>query len=498
MLRHLPKFSFNGLTIVMSNPSRLDRSELLSGPAGFFFNEECLRPETNIHCCDVRLIDDKSPLYKGTKVILLLGAKAFAQYARSASSVLSLDEGRGSPYIVDGIPCIASFAPQDAVDMKDFESKLNVNLLTTESEETNSDEIEAGEIIESKGRGRTARSNYRFWLKNDTKKALRILNNDGVIPEQYEPNYFISPDLCFIVDLFNSKRNDVCFFDMETDFNSMDMRCFAVSFLSESTKIYCIPTLNIDYTPYYGEQQHLLWKALAICIRNNILVAHNGSQFDFFVLAYKYKIPIDKVYDTMISAHRIHPTIEKSLGHLVSLYTYEPYHKNEGVHSYRTREQANKLYTYCAKDVFTMYLVWKAQQNLMSKDEGLKRSVEQGNDAIKPYLTSTILGVKYNEEKRQSLISKDDKLMMQYLRIMQSLMGPDVEPLISNKKTVKYFHTMLGYDVVLKTPKGEPSLKEQALYKLALRRDNPVIKFLIKYRGVQKEVGSLNFNPWIK
>ncbi len=46
----------------------------------------------------------------------------------------------------------------------------------------------------------------------------------------------------------------------------------------------------------------------------------------------------------------------------MSLYTYEPYHKNEGNHSYRSTSQAEQLMLYCGKDVYGMMLVKKAQE----------------------------------------------------------------------------------------------------------------------------------------
>ena len=56
---------------------------------------------------------------------------------------------------------------------------------------------------------------------------------------------------------------------------------------------------------------------------------------------------------------------------------------------------------------------------------------------------------------------------------------------------------MLGYPVVFKSKKTQlPSLGKKAMYKLRLKHDNPVIDFVLAYREVAKESGSLKFNPW--
>src|SRR5688500_13988732 len=122
MIRHQPKFNYNGLTIILSNGRRFDKTELLTGVAGWFFNNDCIQPEANRWQCDIRLITDTSPLLSNTKVILLLGEHAHRLWHGIGTTI---DEHRGSPIVKDGIICISSFLPQDCIDMVDHESRLN-------------------------------------------------------------------------------------------------------------------------------------------------------------------------------------------------------------------------------------------------------------------------------------------------------------------------------------------------------------------------------------
>jgi hypothetical protein len=60
---------------------------------------------------------------------------------------------------------------------------------------------------------------------------------------------------------------------------------------------------------------------------------------------------------------------------------------------------------------------------------------------------------------------------------------------------------MLGYPVVSlgkMTKKGtrNASLAKQNMFKLKLKYNNPVIDFVIAYRELAKESGSLKFTPW--
>ncbi len=491
MLSSPPKFQYCGLTIVLSNANRFEKRELLQGTGAYFFMEECLKPHINIFQCDIRIIDDKRKLLPNTKVILLLGQRAFSQYTNRDES---LDEARGSPYIINGIPCIASFNYQDAVDVRDYESKHNKELIENDEEEY---EEARDSYISDKSRSQTARGNYRFWLKSDTKKAIRILENDGCIPEpSFTPIYHIYPSSNSIIEILQEERNKDLYIDIETDIETLDIRCFSFNF-SNSKDIYCVPVLDINYLPAY-EQIPQIFRALGKAFYNNTTVAHSGAVFDFFIFGYKYRIPVGKnLFDTLISAHRIYPTVEKSLGHQISLWTYLPYHKNESAYAYRTLTDFERLLQYCGKDVYTMKLVKEAQLEYAKNDPGLLASINQAMKSIRPYLIMSLLGMKFSEEERLAWIDKSDRLATQYMRIIRILTGENVEMLISNKKCTKYFNEMLGYDIVKRTKTGASSLAADALLKLKLKHDNPVIDFLIKYREKLKEAGTLNWKTWI-
>lgn len=497
-LRNPPSLQYAGLTIILSNPSRNDTKKLLIDPdttAGYFFDRECLYPHLNRWQCDIRLPECKDPLLPGTKAVLLLGQFAMSKWTNANTTI---DEQRGSPQIVNGIPCISSFTAQDAIDPQDFERKLNKDYKGIEDLDEDQDEDQFGDLLEAKGRGRTDRKNYRFWLKHDCGKIIQILQNNGNIPSHSygEPTYHLWPDANFLIHHLQSKRGEYLYFDMETDFISADMRCFAYCFSSDPTNVYVVPWLTTDYKKAY-DKNHFILRALSVAIRDNVIVAHNGAHFDFLVLLLKYATSIHSCYDTMVSQNRIYPTLEKSLGHCISLETFLPYHKNEGIHGYFNASQAEQLYSYCGKDVFSMFLVHQAQLKRAAMDEGLKASIKLANDSIEPYLCAALMGIAYSEEERAKFINNSDRLLTQYMRIMRSLTGDSVLPLISNQKCTKYFHEQLGYDVVGRSKKtGNPSLSEDNLYKLALKYNNPVISFLIKYRQKKLQSSTLQFKPY--
>lgn len=491
-MRHLPKFTYSGLTIVLSNGSRFDARELLSATAGHWFNEVCLRPEMNRYQCDIRTCDDTSPLLPNTRCILLLGQRAMQTWSQTGDTY-TIGEQRGSLLIhpATGIPMISSYLPQDACDMQDYEGRLNPTLAAQET-----DEYE-GESNDKRRHGATSRSNWRFWLSKDAKKAIRIVRQG--VPKHDEPEFKVYPSSTDIITELRNTKGQHLYFDIETD-SDYNILCFAYCF--DTGPVSVVPLIRYDYTMAYGLQDSIrILQALAIAIRDNTLVAHNGYSFDFFILAYKYRIAINKAYDTLIAQHRCYPEVEKSLGHCVSLWTYEPYHKDEGVFMPQNPHDERKLWVYCAKDVATMRQIKRAIDLHASVIPGLTDSIAQAMSCIKPYLITTLTGIKFDAAKRDAVIAANDRDMTQLLRPIKALVGHDVLP-TSNKSMTEYFHDELGYKVVKRTkatkkfPSGNRSLAKDALYKLKiLYPGNPVIDLALKFRKLKHDSGMLQFNP---
>lgn len=517
MIRTDARLTYSGLTIVVSNPSRFDvtGNRMPCANGGVFLNEQCLQPDWNPMMVDFREADDISPLREGTKCILLMGEYAMHKWCPDTEKN-TLNELRGSPLMCRGIPAIASYFYQDAVDIVNHEARLN-----EQSKDHEDFKKEEESDVDIKRQGKTARSNYAFWLKQDVKKCKAIIRNGGRIPSiPYPvPTYKIYPTSEEVIQLLRGTRDSVIDFDMETDYAHgnpfcRNMQCFSFS-CDNGRTIYCVPVLDHHYKWAYTKVPDILL-ALFNCCQHNIFVAHNGATFDFLVLAYKYKIAVRHPWDTMLTQHRLFPDIEKSLGHCVSLYLWERFHKDENPGCYYTHDDMMRTLRYCGKDVYTMSLIRQEQEKMAKRIPGMWESIAAVQRAIRPYLTCSLQGIQYDEEMRQKRVAENDRLMMHYLNFINILIGKEgmkeVQSVIkskhpgafpaANKQTVNYFHNILGYPIVQRNPPDKngirnPSLAAKAMYKLRLKHDNPVIDFAIAYRQTKLETSTpLGFLPW--
>jgi len=433
--------------------------------------------------CDIRDLSEKEPYLPGTKVILCLGEEALQQFCMNPGNKpgAHLDNYRGTPVIHGDKIIIATFAPQDAFDRRDYE---------TDEEETDTDTGGS-----EKGHQKTKRRNHKFWLYQDTRKATRILRT-GLTPS---PNfdYQYSTNAGTICRVLESTKAGKLFIDIETD-RHQNLTCFGFGFLPSDgtsgaapTTIYVVPwkrwTGQLNYNPHEAAS---ILRSLCICFRDNVVISHNGM-FDWFVLAYKYKIPFPRnLYDTMVSWHRCYPEIEKSLGHLISYFTDCAYHKSDGVFDPKSPQQETQLWTYNGKDVSRMMLVYEGLQHEIKRLK-CEASVEQANRSIRPYLTMQFKGLRIDTAKFISKFDETERRANALERCLHIITRRELNPR-SSQQVCQYLYEDLGF----KCPNEEEPTNEKTLLKLLLKHNIPSIKLILAIRGEKKLASSLKFRLW--
>lgn len=480
-MRHLPTHTYNGLTVVLSEPSRFDRDGLISGYAGDWFDRALGAGGLNRFGTDIRTFDTLHlPYLAGTKCILLLGEKALAKFKPD----VSINEQRGCPFQVDGYTYVVTYLPQDCIDRKNY----------FDDEENESENAE-DKADEKSTKGSTRRKNFRFWLRQDVKKSARLASTILLTPRV---NYHIRPDLHRVVELLTTTKGGNLFFDIETDSN-LQMTCFGFSF--DANDIYVVPMLQTDRPvhQYYYETTHLLLRALAVALRDNTVVVHN-SMFDLFVLAWRYHIPISgRIFDTMLGHNRCYIEIEKSLGHVISLYTDLPYHKNEGVFEPHNAAQTQQLYEYNGKDVYALTQIKPAIEAHAAR-LGATESVQQVNRMVLPYLTMMLQGMNVDTYKVEKTIINNDRMKVQVKRILGILTGgldfnPNSWQQVSKYLYESKFTSPEGAKFKIKKPAKDPT-NEKTLLALLLKHEVPAIYGILKFRQIGKQTSKVSFDPY--
>jgi len=408
--------------------------------------------------------------------VLLLGERAMRMFVNPEGNLFTL---RGTLCQVAGRPAMCTFNLDEAYSFKatDFEK-----------DQKGDDEF-------SKDRGKTSRANWLFWVRADTEKLLGEL---AATDENIK--VITAPPIDEVSRQLAALKGRRLYLDIETDIESDTLDCVGFS-VDDSPKVFVVPVYRWNGNLAYTKPQTLRFlAALSSALRNNTIIIHN-CMYDLIWLATHLRVTFGAdIYDTMVAHKRILPEIEKSLGHCISLYTFQPYHKDEHTLS-KSADSERRLWQYNAKDVFAMRLVHKAQLARAVKHPGMVDSIKQANKSLYPYLLASLKGMRVDIGRLAVAKIALTARINQIRRVIVALIGTAKFNPDSPVQLVKYFHTDLGYKVISRSKTtGKPSLGGKALYQLALKYNNPLIPSILYYRALAKERSMMDFNnhqfPW--
>ena len=113
---------------------------------------------------------------------------------------------------------------------------------------------------------------------------------------------------------------------------------------------------------------------------------------------------------------------------------------------------------------------------------------------IYPYMLAGMYGMRVDGDLVKKVMEENDRRMTQLLRIMRIAVGDSKFLPSSAKQCVEYFHDRCGLRVIARSPNTKkPSLGAKQLLKLAIETQHPVIPFILEYRAVAKQTGSLKY-----
>lgn len=480
MIYQPPTLPYCGFTIILGKPSRFDTKELFSGHAGQVF-KSFLHPLV-YDSIDIRTSDNGIPFLNGTKVVLLLGDESLTRHYPGGTKV-TLNDARGNPEVnpVNNIVYLPTYAPQEAFDQKaEYEAG------------DGSDEEANGEGDEDiKGHGITKRRNWRWWLFNDVKKSIRMLN-DGGIPRNDSDSYSIKlyPDIGEATKILEEPKGQELFLDIETARRQV-MTCVGFNF-GDSKDVFVVPWKRYTGQLMYDDRLcRRFIRALAIAMGRNKVVCHNAS-FDLLVMCWRYKIPLPKnLADTMLMWHRCYPEVEKSLGHLISYFLYRPFHKNDGVYEPHNAAQEEQLYRYNAKDIITMREIYPRMLEELKKC-GATESANWANRMVRPYLTATLRGIKTNTKEYCDRYDALELKRVQVNRCIGIITGRPEMNVRSWQQKEKYLY----HDLKLPCPDDKAPTASKTMLRLLCKHSVPSVKLMLLSTRTSKLASSMKFRLW--
>ncbi len=201
-------------------------------------------------------------------------------------------------------------------------------------------------------------------------------------------------------------------------------------------------------------------------------VAH-FSHFDYlYLVTHGYSV-VNLTNDTMVLQHVMWPELPRALKYLVSIYTREPYYKDEGKESFEDKKSWNiksisreKLWIYNCKDCCTM--IESLEKMLIELKEGppeWNTFYEFEMEMLDVANEMSLTGIKRDEKRRQLL---EAAVMMKYAEhqaLLEKVIGSEIN-VGSHKKIHYLLYDVLGLPVQRNYKTHKVTADDDALIRL--------------------------------
>lgn len=147
----------------------------------------------------------------------------------------------------------------------------------------------------------------------------------------------------------------------------------------------------------HGPDEPRLWKALASVLSDpTIPKILQNALYDCFILQHSYHIPVRGVVDdTMLKHWELYCELPKSLGFQTSIYTKEPFYKED-----RHSESRETRHQYCCKDSAVTHEINTVLSTQL--DEARYRHYRFNLALQEPILYMQLKGIAYDKQKAQT------------------------------------------------------------------------------------------------
>ena len=321
---------------------------------------------------------------------------------------------------------------------------------------------------------------WRGIVPLDLKKAVK----ESEYPEIRRPHrdFIIAPTFEQVIEeLYRLEYATDLSVDIETRGQNYEVLS-CIGFSDDPSRAICIPmTKGLRANYWTLEEEMHIWRLIASLLENpKIRKVGQNLAYDMAYLIRYYKIDfkdIDINLDTMVAHREIFPETKRSLDFLASIWTDEPYWKDEGKsHSGRVTDE--QLWNYNCKDVaVTLEIAWKLEAAL--NEAGLWEQYMETISFQKALVYMTVRGVRFNKEDQRHLINEYDAKISKAQEALELAIGPlyekDRHPLnvASSPQMQRFLYIVLGLPVQYKGrgKDRKPTADDEALKKL--RRNFP-------------------------
>jgi len=280
--------------------------------------------------------------------------------------------------------------------------------------------------------------------------------------------------------------------DIETLFSGEGPLLWCIGFSSSPSSAFIIPFLRARKFPWILPGEARILQAISrVFLNKEIKKIFHNCLFDLSVLGRYYGLRVGEgsVEDSMLCYHASYPYLKKGLDVLTSIYTWEPYYKDEGKvwDGRRIGDEAEFIYN--GKDCCVTREIWPLVER-DAKELGTWEGYKRTMSVIPSLLEMQIRGVAIDVEKKRGLQKAFGEKVVVAEKLLKEETGRDWN-LNSSPQMIRLVYGYLGLPMQYNHKTKKPTTDKDALNRLRRKHpENKILKAIVDHRKFAKLSGT--------
>lgn len=269
------------------------------------------------------------------------------------------------------------------------------------------------------------------------------------------------------------------------DIEIVNEELYCLAFAKDPSNAICIPFLRQDRTHYYtpAQEAELMRLISEVLYDYEVIKIGQNISFDVTFLLRKYGIITLNMHDTMVAQGLLWPEFPKGLDFITSLYTDQPYYKDEGKKWFKIGGTQESFFIYNCLDALVCLEAFPKIEHELEVQGNLDAYLKQ-IELIEPLAAMQYRGIRMDVEGLRDLSEKAKIRMSEIKEELTELFGQAIN-INSTKQLQDYFYKKKGIKPYISRGTGNATLDADALKRIA-RRGYKEAELLLEYRQLSK------------
>lgn len=319
---------------------------------------------------------------------------------------------------------------------------------------------------------------------------LRRIREESAFPEINLParNLRIRPSFEDVLAYLGSIRSEFGVLQCGVDIEVVNEEVSCIAFAKTPWDAMCIPFRSRGDDYFSLPQESAIWLEIArICQDHSITKVGQNIVFDATFIFRKYGIRVHPVEDTMVACAIAYPDFPKGLDFITSVWTKEPYYKDEGKKWFKFGGSDETFWEYNAKDACVCL---EALPRLLDDlaQQGNMETYNEQRKIIAPLIFMSERGIRADTGGLKKASEAAEKRLAELEKELHNLCGYPINP-DSPKQLAEYFYIKRGHKPYVSRKTGGVTTDGNALKRLS-RKGFREAAILLESRKLAKLKGT--------